>query len=57
MLCGVQLLVPLFQASDCPLAGALAETGRPCSRATVLAPGVPVTSPVKVPAESSVQEF
>jgi len=29
MVCGVQVLVPLFQANDWPPDGALEETGRP----------------------------
>ena len=29
MVCGVQLLLVLFQASDCPLLGAAEETVRP----------------------------
>jgi len=56
MVCGTQF-VP-FHAMDCPLAGAVEDTGRPWICVTTVALVVPVTSPDKVVAPACrVQEF
>ena len=57
MVSGVQVSVVLSHTKDCPLVGTAVETARPCSLLTVLSPGEPVTSPARIPAESSVHAF
>src|SRR5271166_3154813 len=48
MVCGVQALLVLFQASDCPLVGAVVAIDRPWILVAVFAPVAPVTSPERV---------